>query len=124
MRKTNDLTVTDLWFRTGLSLQELANRLGLQDADFDYENVYEWIIAPFAGDRIDINRSHRDPEAFTSIFLVGRSPRGEKREIPTPLQETLIEALRSVEVMPVFVGRCWIGRGDKFESELVRKVEG
>ena len=123
MRKTKDLTVTDLWFRTGLALQELANRLALKNADFDYENVYEWIIAPFAGDRIDINRNHRDPEAFTSIFLVGRGPEGGKRPMPTALQEALIEALRQAEIMPVLIGRCWIGRGDRFESELVRTVE-
>ena len=123
MRKTKDLTATDLWFRSELSLQELAKRLGLRDADFDYENVYEWIIAPFAGDRIDINRNHRDPSAFTSIFLVGRSHEGGKREMGPAMQEALIETLRAAEITPVFVGRCWVGKGDEFESELLRTVE-
>ena len=34
--------VTDIWFRSNLSLEALAEGLSLDDAEFDAENHWEW----------------------------------------------------------------------------------
>jgi hypothetical protein len=62
---------TALHFRTGLSLEELAAAIELQDADLDWENEDEWVIGNCDGvDKIDICRTHKLPplETYTTVL--------------------------------------------------------
>ncbi len=65
-------TTTDIWFRTALSLEALAESIGLTDTTYDAENYWEWVIGTFDSMELDVTRTHtldsRETEA--RIFRV------------------------------------------------------
>ncbi len=89
--------VTDLWFRSPLSLREIATRLGLADVCSDSENYWTWEIGTLNGARLDITRTHTKPPetADTRIFLVDNTKFSEELivEIVSRLQSFIRGAI-------------------------------
>ena len=53
--------ITDIWFKTNMSLETLTKKLDFELEVYDYENVWEWKISSF--------------EDFISIFSLRFSSR-------------------------------------------------
>ncbi len=63
----NMMEITDIWFRSTCSLEEIADILGLAHVSFDTENYWEWAIGTLVVERIqlDITRTHTEPPVLT-----------------------------------------------------------
>jgi hypothetical protein len=113
---------TDVWFRTALSLRELADALGARVLSADAENHWEWLIADFAGVQLDLTRTHTVPAAQTDtrIFLWG----GHTRGFPQPALDRLVTELRRIRIDPVYVG-AWLYRsGEEFDLVVHDEITG
>ena len=89
-------TYLSIKFRTGLSLEELATRIGLDPVEFDAENEDEWALGTFGNfNDIDIARTHLVPPSET-LTSVCRYTSGPDRGMP-------IELLRSIHSSPAQV---------------------
>jgi hypothetical protein len=94
---------THLHFRTGLSLEELAAVIELQDVDFDAENEHEWAIGVCDGiDKIDICRSHKVAPQDTETTLL-RFAHGMDSIIPTYVLVQIARRLLGVGISEVTV---------------------
>ena len=115
--------ITDIWFRTPLPLADLARGLALTDVVEDCENVWEWLIGSFEGERINISRTHLEPaaEVDTGIMLVREA--GPKRSLDQAFASQLASRLRAVGVSPVFLGILTVNKDDQTEViTVVRKL--
>lgn len=63
---------TDIWFRTGLTLEAIAEAIGLTDTSFDAENYWEWVIGTLGSIELDVTRTHTldSLDTDTRIFRV------------------------------------------------------
>ena len=113
-------SVTDIWFRSGLPLSEIAERLGFEDTESDGENFWEWIIGTVGTARCDLTRTHTKPNAATDarIFLLDRRP-FTAAEI-----EDLVARIRAFVPGTIAVGR-WIAlKGHEFDRIVVQRYDG
>jgi Leucine-rich repeat (LRR) protein len=110
--------ISDVWFRSTLSLEEIATGLSAQDAERDEENYWEWIIAAFAGVHIDITRPRPEiaapGDADTRVFRWG----GSSRFFPEHTVRELVAGLRRIGVDPVHAGRWSYRGGEDFDKEI------
>ena len=110
--------ISDVWFRSTLSLEEIATGLGTQNAERDEENYWEWVIAAFAGVQIDITRPRPDiaapGDADTRIFRWG----GSTRFFPEHTVRELVTGLRRIGIGPVYTGRWTYRSGEDFDKEI------
>ena len=84
---------TSLHFKTGLSLEELASVIELQDPFMDWENEYEWVIGICDGvDLIDICRTHLVQPLETDTTIL-RYAQGMDRVIPKKVIENIAKRL-------------------------------
>lgn len=106
--------VKDIWFRSALSLAELAQRLGLQDVVEDGEDYWDWAIGRFGDVEIDVTRTHTEPPELveTRIFLVNCE------EMSASLVADLVQRLRSFVPGNVYCGRWWSLPGHEFDMEM------
>lgn len=94
---------THLHFKTGLSLEELAVAIKLQDVDFDAENEDEWALGACDGiDKIDICRSHKVAPEDTETTLL-RFAHGMDSVIPTPVLVQIARRLLDVGISEIAV---------------------
>lgn len=95
-------TYLSISFRTGLSLEELATRVGLNPVEFDFENEHEWALGTLgAFNDIDIARTHLVPpsETRTSVFRYALGPdRGMPIEMIRSVYAALCNAATEFEV--------------------------
>ncbi|ADG66822.1 hypothetical protein Plim_0978 [Planctopirus limnophila DSM 3776] len=65
------MEITDIWFRSTCSLEEIADILGLADVSFDAEDYWEWAIGTLVVERIqlDITRTHTAPPGLTETRI-------------------------------------------------------
>jgi hypothetical protein len=101
-----DASVTEIWFRSALALDEITVKLGLADVAFGAENYWEWAIGMLSGKQLDITRPHTQPAEATDtrIFLL------DNTRFTDELIVDVVSRLRS------FVsGTIWCGR----ETELL-----
>lgn len=108
--------VTDVWFRSRLRLDEIAQRLGLQHLTQDAENYWAWVIGNLGDTRLDITRTHTRPAGTvdTRLFVLD----GEFTE---PLLIELVGRIRGFVTGPIWCGR-WVYRtGNDFDLVLVRE---
>ncbi len=99
--------ITDVWFRTALPLEGVAEVLGLSDVSRDAENYWEWVIGILGDTALDITRTHKLPPGSTDtrIFRVGRGA-FDKQQL-----DEIASRLRSVAVGPIRCGD-WALRSD------------
>ena len=94
---------TGIHFRTGLSLEELATIIQLQNALFDDENEFEWVIGTCEGlDKIDICRSHLVPPIETETSVI-RYASEMDRVIPKPALVEIAKRLNAVGIHDIEV---------------------
>jgi hypothetical protein len=110
--------VTDVWFRSGRRLADIAGRLGLGDVTEDAEDHWAWAVGTLGNARLDITRTHTRPAGMvdTRIFVLD----GEFTE---PLLAELVGRLRVFVPGPIRCGR-WVYRaGNEFDLVVVREFE-
>ena len=117
----NDPTarITDIWFRTPLSLREIATQLELRDFHEDSENYWAWVIGTFGGARLDITRTHtrKRSKADVRIFLL------DEDHFTEALLDRLSARLAEFVSASVFFGRWEYRSGNDFEQVVVRTLE-
>jgi len=112
-----DASVTDIWFRSALSLDEITVKLGLADVTFDAENYWEWAIGTLSGMQLDITRTHTQPAEATDtrIFLLGNM------RFTDDLIADVVSRLRSFVSGTIWCGRWEYRSGDDFDLVVVRE---
>src|SRR5688572_9501225 len=109
--------VTDVWFRSGLKLREIAARLGLQGVTYDVENYWEWVIGTLGQVQLDITRTHTRPadQVDTRIFLL------DKPAFDEALIAELVGRLKQFVSGPIVCGRWEYRSGNDFDVVVVRE---
>lgn len=109
--------VTDIWFRSKLSLAEIARRLGLWDVTEDAEDYWEWVIGTLGEDRLDVTRTHTRPRGRvdTRIFLEGGGEFSEAR------MADLVGRLRGFVTGQILCGRWEYRSGNDYDLVVVRE---
>lgn len=115
-----DSTVTDIWFRTTLPLDEIARQLMLRDITEDAENDWAWAIGTLGSTQLDITRTHGLPAGTvdTRIFILG-----EANEFPDSLIVELVNRLRRFVSGPLKTGRWQYRSGNDFDLVLVQEYQ-
>src|SRR5262245_31747624 len=110
--------VTDVWFRSSLSLGEVAQRLGLRDVTEDAENYWAWVTGILCEARLDITRTHTRPAGMvdTRVFVLD----GEFTE---SLLTELVGRLRAFVPGPIRCGRWQYRSGNDFDLVVVREID-
>jgi len=114
--------ITDIWFKTELKLEKLANKLKLEDISYDYENIFEWAIAKLDGQELNISRAHLDFVAIakeTNVSLSHKKP--PKKDYPETIRRALVSKLKDIGISPVFLGEMTVN--DKDENVIINLVE-
>lgn len=113
--------ITDIWFKTNLSLDKLPLKLGFVLEEFDFENVWEWTISTFGELKLDICRDHTKKrlQTFTNIFRIDE----HKKPFPEELLNHIVTKLSLLNITPVYFGKSWVGKDDAFEFELIETIE-
>jgi hypothetical protein len=103
--------VKDIWFQSELPLDEIAQRLGLQDVIEDY---WTWIIGRLANVKLDITRTHTQPPDIveTRIFEINHE------EMTESLVADLARRLQLFVRGAVHCGRWWFLSGHEFDLEV------
>jgi hypothetical protein len=112
--------VTDIWFRSGLSLEEITTFFNGKKNALDAENYWEWIVFGFEGHPMDITRTHKEPaaETDTRIFLLGST-----RYFSDELIEKVCRKLTALKVNEIYLG-SWVyatSGDEEFDKVVVRK---
>lgn len=109
--------ITDIWFKTDLSLPELAEGLGVIDIYYDMENYWEWITGGFQGFSVDITRTHKvDPQNTpTRVFLLSN-----EGSMPYEFSQTFVTQLQKLNIDPIYLGRWMYKYGNEFEQKIIR----
>ncbi len=108
--------VTDVWFRSHLSLAEIARRLGLREVTENAENYWAWVIGTLDGVRLDITRTHTGlaGNVDTRVFVLDGS-------FTEPLITELVGRLRAFVSSPITCGRWEYRSGNEFDLVVVRE---
>lgn len=103
--------ITDIWFRSSLSLPEIGKRLEMTVDVHDSENYWEWIIGEFNGERLDVTRAYRKArsKADTRIFLL------DKDHFSETLLDALLSKLRSFVSGTISCGQWKYISGNDFD---------
>ena len=110
-----DPLIRDLWFVTECSLEELANKIGLENAYYDLENYWEWVGGRIGDDGFNISRTHRllPHESDTRIVVRSVSPRG---------RNILIERLQGLGITPIYLGSWGYIGNEEFEKIVYETI--
>jgi hypothetical protein len=111
--------ITDIWFRSARSLEEIADALGLVEVNYDAEDYWEWMIGTFGDVKLDVTRTHTCPpqQTDTRIFQVGRGAFGKD------LIDGIVSRLSPVASAPISCGR-WVYRsGNDYDVEIVQELK-
>src|SRR4051812_31039075 len=108
------IKLSDMWFKTGLDLQDLGKKLGLLNVSYDYENVFEWVSGEVDGYHINISRTHLEPPSEVETNISLEHATGEKVDLHPQLQNILLTKLKKIGVSPIYFGSSAIGENDKF----------
>lgn len=108
--------IRDVWFRTPLSLLDIARQLELRDIEPDAENYWEWAIGWLDDNELDITRTHTQPpeSVDTFIFNFNRDP------IPEDTLDLLVARLRPIVRGSIFAGQSTYIGGNDFRYTVVR----
>ena len=119
--------ILDIWFKTGLTLDELAKNLRLADVATDYENVFEWSVGDLNGQKINISRLHNGGSPNTkksenTIVSVYRKS-GPKKEFSERNLTELISRLKDLKIQPLFLGEIVFDNDNKLQIvSLVKQL--
>ncbi|WP_285303127.1 hypothetical protein [Stenotrophomonas maltophilia group sp. Smal13] len=82
-----------LYFRTAMTLDELAEIIEMENPFFDCENEDEWVIGVCEGvDKIDVCRTHKVPPIETDTAIL-RYAHAMESAIPTEVLKTITSRL-------------------------------
>lgn len=110
-------SVTDIWFRTGLTLDRIAEAIGLADCTHDAEDHWEWVIGVADGLQLDVARTHKkDPSSTdTRIFRLDNQPFEESEA------ETLCRKLLTIAESDICLGQWQCLAGNKFDKIVLSR---
>lgn len=114
--------ITDIWFLTNLKLEDLADQLELEEIEYDYENMFEWVTGKFGKHDLNISRAHEDfveKTKETTVFLQYNYP--PKKKFSEDLVQKLVSKLKTVNISPIYLGEKTIG--DRDENIVINLVE-
>ena len=103
---------TDIVFRSDRPLMEIAEAIGLKNAELDGESYWEWVIGILGRSTgVDITRTHRAPpgDVDTRLFLVGGGVLADE------LKKTLVQRLRTVVPGTITCGQSIYLGGNDFD---------
>lgn len=108
--------IKDVWFRSPLSLLDIAQQLELRDIELDAENYWEWAIGWIDDVKLDITRTHTQPPETvdTKIFDYNLAPFTDDTLV------TLVARLRPVVENTIFAGQSEYLGGDDFRYTVLR----
>lgn len=111
--------ITDIWFRSEKSLEEIAGILGLEDVAYENENYWEWVIGRYGQTKYDITRTHTKTaiEVDTRIFLCGRN-----RNFSEPLLDKVAGLLIDSGIAPVIYGAWIYVKGNEYDLHVVGRI--
>ncbi|WP_327321396.1 hypothetical protein OG735_02080 [Streptomyces sp. NBC_01210] len=104
---------TDIWFRSHLSLEELAAALDARVHITDVENYWAWVEADLAGIDINISRTHTmaPGKTDTRIFRSGYP----SSAFPERTLRHLVAQLQHVGIDPIYLGKWRYLSGNEFD---------
>ena len=113
--------IKSIWFKTNLELNSLSRKLDFEIEEFDYENVYEWVIATVDGVKIDIARNHTEKrnQTYTSIFRIAPN----KAPFSEQILNYIVFRLQRINITPIYLGESWVGKDDVFEYKLAKVIK-
>jgi hypothetical protein len=115
-------TYLSISFRTGLSLEELAKRIGLDPVEFDAENEDEWALGTLGDfNDIDIARTHLVPPSETQTSVC-RYTSGSDRGMPVELLRSIHNSLRDSATEFEVHGTESTGQWFKLGAEEVERL--
>ena len=103
--------ITNIWFRSALDLESLAEILGFSNVDYDAENYWEWVIAELDGVKLDMTRTHKRAaiETDASIFRL------DHKEFEPALKQNIVSCLLSTIDGQVTCGERVYLSGNEFD---------
>ncbi len=112
--------ITDIWFRSEHSLEELKMLLDIQNPEFDAENYWEWVIGEIGDSRINMSRTHTVAPCNTDtrIFLLG-----SEQEFNEDLISSIIQSLQKGGIASISLGHWeYLSSNDynRHESQNIR----
>ncbi|HWG43485.1 MAG TPA: hypothetical protein VN688_11920 [Gemmataceae bacterium] len=102
--------ITDIWFRSVCSLEQIAEALGLSDATYDAEDYWAWMIGTLANVELDVTRTHTCPAELTDtrIFQVDSGTIGKD------LIAEIVARLRRVTSEPIMMRPVAVSLREQF----------
>jgi hypothetical protein len=116
--------ITDIWFETKLKLPKLADELNLENADYDCENAFEWIIGTLDNQELNISRLYEYDDKnlnYTRIFIDYKG--AHKKEYPKHLMKSLTNQLKKINISPIYFGIYNITHDNRCELKIEGKIE-
>lgn len=107
--------ITDIWFRSPLSLGEISAALAMVGSELDAENYWEWLIGGVADMELNISRTHTRPAAEVETRVM----RNDAKPFSDEQRAALVPHLLCIAAGPISCGR-WIHRcGEDFDLQVV-----
>jgi len=110
---------TDIWFRTGATLNLVAEVIGLADTTHDAENHWEWVIGTSDGLQLDVTRTHTKDaiDTDTRIFRVDNQP------FINSDVETLCKRLLAIAESDICLGQWQYLAGNEFDKIVLSRID-
>ena len=112
--------ITDIWFRSPMSLPQIAAQLSLSAVEHDSENYWEWVIGTLDDTQVDITRTHTKRRTTVDVRIF----RLDNKPFDNELVSKLVERLQQFVRGPICCGRWKYRSGEDFDLELVREHPG
>ena len=111
--------IKDIWFKTKIDLEELAEKIGLANSSYDSENYWEWVIGSYKSYQLDITRSHlvEPHKTETRIFILGN-----EHFFRRVYFLKLFTKLRSIGIKNITLGNWEYIAGNEYEMHEARKI--
>ncbi len=107
--------VTDLWFRSSHTLEEIAHALSLTDLEVDAEDQWEWVLGNVGAIRLDLTRAHVRPRRVSDVRIF----RLDEERLDAPLIALLVERCRPLALDAIKCGRWTHRAGNTFNKTVV-----
>jgi hypothetical protein len=95
--------ITDIWFRSALPLESLADAIGLIEQTSDAEDFWAWVVGYYDGIAVDVARQQSQPPETVDTRIL----RLDLEPFSIEQKTEIITRLRTVVPSPITCGR-WI----------------
>lgn len=109
--------IKDLWFYTGLKLDEVASILEMSNISRDAENIWEWVLGEFEDATLDITRKRKELRVRTPTRIL----QVDHDELPDELVTQIVSRLRKVISDTIFCGEWEYLGGEDFNLLIFKE---